>query len=54
MIAHFADCVELFMRVYIVKADAAKLNAVQLTSVEAKKFLSIYYASIGACLRHVQ
>jgi len=45
---------ERALKKLLVKADAAKLNAVQLTSVEAKKFLSIYYASIGACLRHVQ
>jgi len=38
----------------LVKADAAKLNAVQVTGVEAKKFLGIHYASISAYLRHVQ
>jgi hypothetical protein len=46
--------IERVLNKLLVKADAAKLNAVQLTSVEAKKFLGIHYASISACLRHVQ
>ena len=38
----------------LAKADGAKLNAVQITGVEAKKFLGIHYASISGYLRHVQ
>src|SRR5438270_7248326 len=38
----------------LVKVDATKLNAVQITVVGTKKFLGIHYASISAYLRHVQ
>lgn len=38
----------------LAKVDAKKLNALQITGVEAKKFLGIHYASISAYLRHIQ
>jgi len=45
---------ERALKKLLAKADAARLNAVQITSVEAKNFLGIHYASISAYLRHVQ
>ena len=45
---------ERALKKLLVKADTARLNAVQITGVEAKKFLGIHYGSISAYLRHVQ
>jgi hypothetical protein len=48
------QALEKALKKLLAKAHAAKLNAVQLTGVEAKKFLGIHYASVSAYLRHVQ
>ena len=45
---------ERALKKLIVKADTARLNAVQITRIEAKRFLGIHYASISAYLRHIQ
>ena len=38
----------------MIRAQAERLNALQITTMRTKKFLGLHYAKCGANLRHIQ